>query len=39
VFLLEQRECAAVRITGKMKGDKSSIFEPTLALDQNRESG
>ena len=38
MFLLEQRECAAIRITGGMKGDESSIFEPTLALDQNGES-
>ena len=33
--LLGQREYAAIKITGRTKGDMSNIFELSLALDQN----
>lgn len=33
--LLGYRECAASKITGRVKGDTSTVFELTLALDQN----
>jgi len=33
--LLGQRECGASKITGRVQGDMSTIFELTLALDQN----
>lgn len=38
VCALEQRECVAVRITGRMEGAECNIFELTLALDQNGKS-